>query len=330
MSDEDTEALVEAAQPNDLLGRVDAFCERRAWDELVRLALRCRQAVERGKQLWPIAEHIDYRLALEAPAEYAAGVLGPDAGRFAHGPLTEVAASTHTFDELLPYLESPLVIGVVAAERVLQGEDLRERPEVWAEVLELPMVLQAWEPRYQVAAYRSSKVHAPAPEVDTQLTTGSAQPGELLDDHDLHGALMDLVTPWVAASNGRSEVAVVEGAAATAIAAVGAGDFSIGRIDGAQALSLMGWAAASGGAHGRRRGAAAGRSAAWWAAATLCDLYWPPDPDRLGEEVRALKWYWFEPAGMSAGWNLNLAVEDEIEGWAAAIWAEDRAAEPAG
>ncbi|MBW3591680.1 MAG: hypothetical protein KY393_07530 [Actinobacteria bacterium] len=328
MSDDNTGALVEAAQPIDLLRRVDALCERRAWEDLVQLALRCRQAVERGKQLWPIAEHIDYRLALQAPAEYAAGVLGPDAGRFAHGPLTEVAASTHAFDELLPYLESPLVIGVVAAERVLRGEDLRERPEVWAEVLELPMVLQSWEPEYQVAVYRESKVHAPAPQIDTKLHPGTPNPGERLDEHDLEGAWMDLVTPWVAASNGRSDVAVVEGTAAAAVAAVGAGEFLIGQVDSAQALSLMGWAAASGGAHGRRRGAAAGRSAAWWATAALCDLPWPPDPDLLGEEIQRLKWYWFEPAGIGAGWNLNLAAEDDVEGWAVAIRAEDRAAEP--
>lgn len=328
MTDDDTGALVEAAQPSDLLMRVDALCERRAWDELVELALRCRQAVERGKQLWPIAEHVDYRLALEAPAKYAAGVLGPDTGRFALGPLTEVAASTHTFDELMPHLESPLVIGVVAAERVVRGEDLRQRPQVWAEVMELPMVLQPWEPAYPVAVYRESKIHAPAPEIEPKLQRRAATPGESLDDPELQGALLDLVTPWVAASNGRSDVAVVDGSADSAIAAVAPGEFLVGRIESVQALSLMGWAAASGGAHGRRRGAAAGRSAAWWAAATLCDLPWPPDSEVLGEEMQTLKWYLFEPAGMAAGWNLNLAVEDEAGGWAAAIRAEDRVAEP--
>src|SRR5712691_3732216 len=106
--------LLEAAEPNPLLRRVDALCEARAWDDLVDLAQRCREAYERGKQLWPIAEHIDYRLALEAPAPYAARVLTPTAGRFALGPLTEVAASTHTFDELAGHLPSPQVAGVVA------------------------------------------------------------------------------------------------------------------------------------------------------------------------------------------------------------------------
>ena len=130
----DLDDLVEAAEANPLLRRVDALCEARSWDALVELARRCREAYERGKQLWPIAEHIDYRLALEAPPAHAASVLTPAAGRFAFGPLTEVAASTHTFDELQPHLPSPQVAGVVAAERVLRGEVLTGRPEAHPEV----------------------------------------------------------------------------------------------------------------------------------------------------------------------------------------------------
>src|SRR5205085_1752381 len=157
--------LVEAAEANPLLRRVDALCDARAWDDLVQLARRCREAYERGKQLWPIAEHIDYRLALEAPPAYAASVLTPAAGRFAFGPLTEVAASTHTFDELEPHLPTPQVAGVVAAERVLRGEVLAGRPEAHAEVLELPMCIEAWEPSYPLATYRSHEIEAPSPEV---------------------------------------------------------------------------------------------------------------------------------------------------------------------
>ena len=151
----DLDDLVEAAEANPLLRRVDALCEARSWDALVELARRCREAYERGKQLWPIAEHIDYRLALEASAPFAASVLTPAAGRFAFGPLTEVAASTHTFDELEPHLPSPQVAGVVAAERVLRGEVLTGRPEAHAEVLELPVHLEAWEPPYMLATYKA-------------------------------------------------------------------------------------------------------------------------------------------------------------------------------
>src|SRR5260370_4305167 len=103
----DLDDLVEAAEPNPLLRRVDALCDARAWDDLVELGRRCREAYERGKQLWPIAEHIDYRLALEAPAPYATSVLTPAAGRFAFGPLTEGAAPTPTLDELEPHPPPP-------------------------------------------------------------------------------------------------------------------------------------------------------------------------------------------------------------------------------
>jgi hypothetical protein len=322
--------LVEAAEPNPLLRRVDALCERRAWDDLVELARRCREAVERGKQLWPIAEHIDYRLALEAPAPYAAAVLTPTAGRFAPGPLTEVAASTHSFDDLAPYLSLPSTAGVVAAERVLRGEDLSGRPQAHPEVLELPLRLEPWEPAYALATYRPHGVEVASPELAPLTREARATPGARIEDPDLSAALLDLVGAWVAGSNARAEVAVSEGAATAAIGALGAstGAFRIGTMDAASSLALMAWAGAGGGAHGRRRGAAAGRSAAWWAAAALCDLEWPPDPGVLGEELSRLRWYRWEPQGLPGGWHLHLAVEAPTWGWAAAIGAEDRADGP--
>jgi hypothetical protein len=317
--------LVEAAQPNELLRRVDALCEARAWDDLVDLAQRCRDATERGKQLWPIAEHVEYRLALEAPGSFAAAVLGPASGRFALGPLTEVAASTHTFDELQPHLSSPQVAGVIAAERVIRGEDLRARPEAHPEVLELPMILQPWEPAYELATYRSSKVAVPSPELVPLKVEGSGVGAERIEDPELSRAMLELVATWVTSSNGKTEAVVVDGPAEAAIGALGVESFLIGEIDARQALALMAWSGASGGAHGRRRGAATGRSLAWWAAATLCDMEWPPDPDELGEELPMLRWYRWEPKGLAGGWNLHLAVQDPDGGWAAAITAEDLA-----
>ncbi|HVL52273.1 MAG TPA: hypothetical protein VM754_12310 [Actinomycetota bacterium] len=324
----DVEDLVEAAQPNELLRRVDALCEARRWDDLVGLAQRCREAVERGKQLWPIAEHIEYRLALEGPAPLAGSVLTPTAGRFALGPLTEVAASTHTFFELSPHLSSHLVAGVVAGERVLRGEELAGVPEAHPEVLELPMVLQDWEPTYELATYRSSKVTAPAPKVGPLTERGTGQHGEPIDDPELLRSLLDLVATWVGSSNGRSDAAVVEGLPEAAIGSLGEADFLIGELDPARAMALMAWAAAGGGAHGRRNGAAAGRSAAWWAATALVDLEWPPDPDHLGEDLARLRWFRWEPLRPLGGWQLHLAVEDPSGGWSAAIAAEDRATEP--
>jgi len=321
----DLDDLLEAAEPNPLLRRVDALCDARAWDELVLLARRCREAYERGKQLWPIAEHIDYRLALEAPAPYAAGVLTPEAGRFAFGPLTEVASSTHTFDALAPHLPSPQVAGVVAAERVLRGEDLTGRPEAHAEVLELPMRLLAWEPAYGVATFKAHEFEAPSPEVQPLSQRSDRKPGAPVDDPELTHALLDLAAAWVAGSGGRAEAVVVQGGPAEAIGALGTDSFLVGGIELSAALALMAWAAASGGAHGRRRGAAAGRSSAWWVAAELCGLEWPVDGNRLGGELGRLRWFRWEPPSLGPGWNLHVAVEDPDEGWTAAVAAEDRA-----
>ena len=62
---------------------------------LVEFRDRCRKAVERGKQLWPAANHMEYRLALESPGEVAARMLTDVAGQFGLGPLAEVAAAGH-------------------------------------------------------------------------------------------------------------------------------------------------------------------------------------------------------------------------------------------
>jgi hypothetical protein len=319
------EDLIEAAEPNPLLARVDGLCATRSWDELVVLAQRCREAYERGKQLWPIAEHIDYRLALEAPGRYAAAVLAPQAGRFAFGPLTEVAASTHTFAELAPHVPSPQVAGVLAAERVLRGEDLTGHPAAHGEVLELPLRLEAWEPAYPLATFKAHEAEFPAPAVtpaSRPMLTGAAP---ALDEPELTRALLELVTPWVTGSTGRADAVVVEGPATGAIGALGPGECRLEPATPGEALALMAWAAASGGAYGRRRGAAAGRSAAWWAAAALADLDWPVDPEELSEGLDRLRWYRWEPPGLApGGWSLHLAAEDPEDGWAAAVAADDR------
>jgi len=316
------EDLVEAAEANPLLARVDALAGNRDWDGLVELARRCRQAVERGKQLWPIAEHIDYRLALEAPGPYAAAVLDPEAGRFALGPLTEVAASTHTFEELAAHIPSPQSSGSVAAERVVRGEDLREAARTHAEVMEMPLVLEDWEPKYPLAVYRSSKAVFPDPKVEPTLARGSKSSFDPLEDDELRRALIGLVDVWISQSNGVVQVSIGDGNAEGAITAIEHEEFRIGEVTASDAFALMGWAAASGGAEGKRRGAAFGRFAAWWAASIMADLEWPPDPAELGQGVSELKWFLWEPAHGRKGWNLHLAVASD-EGWAAAIAASD-------
>jgi hypothetical protein len=165
---------VERGDLDELTRLVDGLCASREWDELLRLRDLCRKALERGKQLWPVAAHAEYRLALEAPAPFAAQMLVPGTGRFALGPLPEVVASTHTWAELAPHVPPGPVGALAAHERVVRGEDLSP-VAVEPPVLELPLALQPWEPSYPVAEYHPDKAHFPAP--PTPTTGGGGGPG---------------------------------------------------------------------------------------------------------------------------------------------------------
>lgn len=317
--------LIEAADMNALLRVVDGLCTQRDWEELLDLADRCEEAVERGKQLWPIAAHVDYRLALEAPADYAAGVLESGATRFTLGPLTEVAASTHTWDELAPHIDVPHVAAYVAQERVLRGEDLTGDERAHADVLELPLRILEFEPTYALATYRSNLVEVAepwdpkAPLEPVARTEGAAR----LEEPEIESALVQLVHQWTSESNGAADAIVIEGSALDAVSALTFDGLGMGRISSEEAMQRMAWAASGGGAHGRRRGAAFGRMQAWHVAALLCDLPWPPPHDEMARVLNDLNWYRWDEGAPEEGWVLRLAVEDLDNGWAAAIGATD-------
>ena len=316
--------LVDAADLNALLRAVDGLCAARSWETLVELADLCEQALERGKQLWPIAAHIDYRLALEAPGDYAVSVLHPDTARFALGPLTEVAASTHTWAELADHVDAPLVAAYVAQERVLRGESLEGDARTHADMLDMPLVLQDWEPTYALATYRSDHVEVAEPwEPQTPLSPRSTLDADQLDEPELTNALLDLVHPWTAESNGAARAAVVEGDASAAASVLTLDSLRMGPLSLQEAIQRMAWAAASGGAHGRRRGAALGRFMAFYVTGLLIDLEWPADPSLLGRRARELEWYRWDEGDIEKGWVLRLAVADRDHGWAAAIAATD-------
>jgi hypothetical protein len=316
--------LIEAADMNALLRAVDVLCGERAWEELIDLAERCEHAVERGKQLWPISAHIDYRVALEAPPEFAAEVLDAPSHRFMLGPLTEVAASTHTWDELVPHVESPQHAAYIAQERVIRGEDLQHDERARPEVLELPLTLQDWEPSYALATYRSDHVEVAEPwEPKRQFETVVATAGASLEDSEMVAALLDLVQPWTAESNGAARAEVVEGDAAAAISALAPTDVRICPVDLDLALQRMGWAAASGGAHGRRRGAALGRFMSWYVISLAAGTRWPVEPDDLAGAAGALGFYVWDEGEIEKGWVLRMALEHPAEGWSAAIAATD-------
>ncbi len=317
--------LVLRADPAELLAEVDRLCARRDWEGLVALRDRCEAAGEFGKQLWPVAQFAEYRLALEGPGRWAASVCRAGAGRFTLGPLTEVAASTHSWDELAEHLTAPWIAATVAQERVLRGEDLRGDPRARPEEFGLPLVLQAWEPDYPLPTYRSHDLHEGGPPpLDRPFQDADAQPSTPAERPELARALSDLAASWAEQSNGGCQVVIVSGDAAAAAVTLLGGSARLARIELPDALARLAWTAASGGAFGRRAGMAPGRSAAWWVAHAATKMPFPADADRLGEGLSRLRWYLLEGGRGEVGWNLRLSLEDPVSGWAAAIDAWDR------
>jgi hypothetical protein len=323
--DERTLGAIEATDFTTLQRIIDGHCETRDWDALATLRVHCRHALERGKQLWAVEEQIRYRLALEAPGEIAGGVVEEGPARFTLGPLTEVAASTHTWTELEPWLGPGPWRSTVAHERAVRGEDLEDQG-IDGSVFEIPLRLQPWEPTYRVAEYKADRVEQASPDptplepVDLPSGVPRADEAESVD------ALRLITAAWVEQSSGRAETVVVEGNALEAIGALGLRHASIARVSPGEALAWLAWAASVGGLHGRRRGAAAGRFAAWWAAAHLCAVEWPPAPVDLGSAIPELDWFLWSD-GTTDGWRLNLAVADADHGLAWATSAVDLASD---
>jgi Family of unknown function (DUF6183) len=323
--------LIHRADLDALVRMVDSLCVARDWSQLLTLRDRARSAVLTGRQVWPVATLAEYRLALWAPAEWAARVLDEDSGRFSIGPLTEVIAQHHTFESLAALVPTGPRLGFVAHERVLRGE--RVDAAHLLDVLEIPYELQPWEPQYCLAEYSDSGIEAPSPElpptssyrpVIVRAGAGSAGAARL-DDDTVTLAVRQLVEPWTSSSDGHAEVACVEGDADDAVAALGVPNARLAPLEPDQALAWLAWAGASGGAHGRRRGGALGRFGAWWLAAALSDVVdeWPIEPDELGRLVGTLRWWWWDAAEPRLGWELQLAIDDPVEGYAWAINARD-------
>ncbi len=332
MSAPGLDAALAAGDLDELLRWVDRLCEARDWDALVHLGQRSRAAfAASGRQLWPIVSQVEYRLALEAPPAWAASVLVEGTGRFALGPLPEVAASTHTWAELAPHVVAGPAAGLTAHERVVRGEDLSAAEGVGLGVLEVPGHLSPWEPAYAVATYRADQAEFPAPPPPglTALEPSRRAPVADIAVDDLEGcaALRALVERWVVESDGVVEVVAVRGPAEDAVASLAGGAGAVRGLEVAAdaALAAMAWAGASGGAHGRRRGAAVGRFGAWWALAAVAGLLdeWPVPPERLAEAAAELRWLLWAPPSTPTGWSLHLAVEDPDDGLAWAIAATD-------
>lgn len=315
--------LIEASDLDGLVALIGRLVAAGDWEGIDELMVRCNEAVERGKQVWGAREYAEYRIALDAPAARAAVVLHVGAGRFAPGPLWEVAASTHTWVELSGHITSPTIALSVAQERALRGDRLADADVSLGS--EVPLYPQPWEPTYRLATYRDDGVDVPGPDLGAMDWAELGDPGEAVDDRDTCDALLDVVRPWLDESTGRGEAVAVEGGTRQAIRALGPHRVRLADIDLGQAMQLMAWAGAGGGAYGRRRGTPAGRAAAWWALASVLrlDEEWPVDGDVLGEAASSLLWCAWEPGDFTGGWAFHLAVEDPEEGLAWVVSAVD-------
>lgn len=305
----------------ELLREIDRLAAHRDWDGLLALRDRARAAHERGKQHWPAAAHAEYRLALEAPGSYAGSVIVEGAGRFALGPLAEVAASTHAWADLGPHIPPSPLVAITAHERVVRGEDLTGDQRVDRLVLPLPLALEPWEPAYPVATYEPDKADFEMPSLPALAPTDlPLPPHESTTDSDEALALRTVVATWLTDSNGQTEAVAVEGSAFTAIAALDVRGARIAPITLADAMALMAWAGASGGAEGRRRGMAWGRFLAWECAAALAGV---DIEDDVGAAADELRWFVWDAGAADTGWSLRLAVEDSDAGSAWALAASD-------
>ncbi|MEX2561913.1 MAG: hypothetical protein WD358_01530 [Nitriliruptoraceae bacterium] len=358
MSRSEFEAALGRGDLDELVGAVDLLAARQEWDTLVWLRDRCHAAAEEtGRQLWGVAHFADYRIALDADAQLAASVVVPGAGRFALGPLSEVVAQHHHFDELADDLDAT-VRGVVAQERIMRGEDLVDDERAGVDETGLPGRLEPWEPRYLVPMFRpfdrldggggdtavdSHATHGEQPDGALGPDVATVSPGEGAgpDGHqaadipsgwidaevasnDLRRALVDLTEPWVSQSDGQATVIVGDRRLDDVLADIDDEPRHTTRVDVATAMRQMAFAAASGGVHGRRRGAAAGRAAAWWVAACATGLGFAPDPDELEFRLESLRWSVISRPSGAVAWHLGLALEDPDAGWVAIIDAYDR------
>ena len=322
---EDLIELVDIGDLDELIRATDRLCDAREWSALLELRDRCRAAVERGKQLWPAANHVEYRLALEAPSSYAARMLTDVAGDFGLGPLAEVAAAGHAWGDLAPHAPATPTASMCLHERVLRGEDLTGVELPGPDPLELPRCLEPWEPDYPLANYRSDAAEFPSPPpgptgVATEVPAGATP----IARNGVVRTLRDLIHPWTA--EGDATAVAVAGDVRAAIGALDGPEVRLAEVELNTALAWLGWAGASGGAHGRRRGAAAGRLDTWMVLSELAELgeEWPPNSHEMGEYAESLRWFVWDAMGIgSTGWTLRIAVEDPNRNLAYALSAFD-------
>jgi hypothetical protein len=198
-------------------------------------------------------------------------------------------------------------------------------------------VLAAFEPDYALPIYRDREARFPPPEAAIRrLPPAVPLPaGERSAEDTATAALGDVVASWASESSGRISAVASHGGVEGAVGLL-APTAALTELSARDALAILQWAGASGGAHGRRRGGAAGRFAAWWAAAALSALPWPATPaqdedfvDELADALAELRWYRWGRPEPERGWVLRLAVADPLDDLSWAIEATDELDDPA-
>lgn len=325
--------LVTRADLDGLVRLIDATCASRDWTHLLEIRAAARQAVQTGRQLWPAATLAEYRLALHAPAEIATQVLRQEASRFTLGPLTEVIAQHHTWDQLAEFLPHEPQSTYVAYECALRGNSIANASDLFP-ALEIPLQCSSWEPQYQLAVYADNEATFAAPTLphtsvamNCDIPDGDAVTASRIDNEFVERSAHQLVEAWTAQSNGRCTAALASGAIASALGALvdlQTKSVNLRTLSSQDALRWLAWAGASGGAYGRRRGAATGRFGAWWMLSALGDALrsWPLTADQAGSIAAQWSWSWwdYEPA---SGWQLQLVAHNTKTNMSWAINAHD-------
>jgi hypothetical protein len=321
------EQLIHRADLDGLVRHVDDTCAARDWEHLVEIRNDARAAVNTGRQLWPIATLANYRLALWAPAHFAVRALEDTARTFMPGPVSEILAVHHNWEDLEPLLESGHDRGVFAYERALRG-DIIDAHE--PEILDVPIALQLWEPSYHYVSYNDDGVVEEFPVFGrwNEAIVLEGIESASLDETDTIDAFRNMMNAWTTQSNGTADLVIVEASPAHALGALGyAGiETELSPISCHEAWEALTWAASSGGAHGKRRGVATARSDVWWLFAHIAGLSdeWPCDRDECGEIAHACEYYAFRnDKTPTEGWGLHLVIVDPDEGLSVALRAHD-------
>jgi hypothetical protein len=214
----------------------------------------------------------------------------------------------------------------------LRGQHIENSADVF-DALETPLELQSWEPTYELAVYRDNSAEFPSPELPPTstgrvVTAATLSESATTQDNAVVDAVHQLVGAWTTSSNGALQMGAARGDETHALTSLGITSATLRELNPTQALALLAWAGASGGAFGRRRGAAAGRDGAWWLLGALSGRsdQWPLEHDQIGDVVHSLKWWWFDADQSPTGWQLQLVIVDEQRGLSWAVNARDSVA----